>query len=51
MDGEDPDPFKGKEPKKGTKEREKWRRQLEKDKCKEGRGGKDNPQTPFEPRP
>jgi hypothetical protein len=49
MGGEDSDPFKGKGPKKGTKEYERWRRQLEKDKRKEGRGGRDNPQAPFEP--
>lgn len=49
MGGEDKDPFKGKGPKKGTDEYEKWRRQLEKDKSGEGRGEGDNPDTPFEP--
>jgi hypothetical protein len=49
MGGCDNDPFKGKGPKKGTDEYEKWKRQLEKDKAKEGRGGKDNPTGPFEP--
>lgn len=42
MGGEDSDPFKGKGPKKGTKEYDDVRRELEKLKEKSGRGGKDN---------
>jgi RHS repeat-associated protein len=43
MGGEDNDPNKGKGPKKGTAEYEKYRRELEDMKRHTGRGGRDNP--------
>ena len=43
MGGEDNDPNKGKGPKKGTAEYEKYRRELEDMKRGTGRGGRDNP--------
>jgi len=43
MGGEDNDPNKGKGPKKGTPDYDKWRREHEKRKKETGRGGADNP--------